>query len=134
MQELINKLMSEAGLSQDQATKALSTVVTHVKSVLPPALAGNIDAMMGAKPGEAKAPESAGIMDKAGDMADAAKDKLSDFAGAAKEKFSELTNKDNLEKMKDQAEDKLEDLKDKAEDLAEGAMAKLKGLFGGDKA
>lgn len=39
MQELINKLMSEAGLSASQASKAVSSMLEFVKSKLPPAIA-----------------------------------------------------------------------------------------------
>ena len=45
MQELINKIMSEVGLNSEQATKTVSTVIDFVKTKLPPALSGNIEAM-----------------------------------------------------------------------------------------
>ncbi len=147
MQELINKLMAEAGLTAEQANKALSTMVTHIKGMLPPAFAGNIDALVNGKidtsnlVANAAAPKAeSSIMDKAGDMAGQAKEKLDDIAGQAKEKFNHFTSEENMgalkekaEALKDQAEDKLEDLKDKAEDLAKGAMDKLKGLFGNEE-
>jgi uncharacterized protein YjbJ (UPF0337 family) len=144
MQELLNKLTSEAGLTAEQASKALSTMVTHIKGILPPAFASNIDALMSGKidtsnlVANASAPKEAGLMDKAGDMATQAKDKLDDLAGQAKEKFSTIASEENIEALKekaealkDQAEDKLEDLKDKAEDIAKDALGKLKGFFGG---
>ncbi len=142
MQELINKLMSDAGLTAEQAQKALHTVVSHVKSVLPAGMGANIDVLMGANAPIAEAPKAAeaGMMDKASDMAGAAKDKLSDMADSAKEKLTQFTSTENIENLKDQAEalkdtatEKLGDLADKAEDLAEGAINKLKGLFGGNK-
>jgi gas vesicle protein len=145
MQELLNKLTSEAGLTAEQASKALNTMVTHIKGILPPAFASNIDALMSGKVdtsnlvANASAPkEEANLMDKAGDMATQAKDKIEDLAGQAKEKFSALTSEENIgalkekaEALKDQTEDKLEDLKDKAEDMAKDALGKLKGFFGG---
>jgi uncharacterized protein YjbJ (UPF0337 family) len=140
MQDLINKLMNEAGLSSEQASKALNVMVGHVKSIVPPAFAGSIDNMLNAKTEDLQAMAAAaapkkeeGIMDKASDMAGQAKDKIEDMADKAKEKFAELTDKENLEAMKDKVEDKLEDLADKAEDMAKGAFDKVKGLFGGNK-
>jgi hypothetical protein len=149
MEELIKKITTEAGISLEQATKAFHTVVDHVKSMLPPAFASNIDSMIGNKPADATtntgAATEASMMDKAGDIAgDAkekltnfagdAKEKLSDMAGDAKEKFAAFTTPENLDKLKDQAEEKFDDLKDKAGDMAKDALDKLKGLFnsGGD--
>jgi hypothetical protein len=79
MQELINKLISEVGLSSEQAGKAVSTVMDFVKTKLPPAFANNIEAMF-----EGKAPE---------DFAEATKEKLEDLADVAKEKLSEAADK-----------------------------------------
>jgi ElaB/YqjD/DUF883 family membrane-anchored ribosome-binding protein len=146
MEELIKKITTEAGISLEQATKAFHTVVDHVKSMLPPAFASNIDSMIGNKPADATgttgATSQASMMDKAGDMAGNAKDKLTDMAGDAKEKLTDLagdakekfaafTTPENLDKLKEQAEDKFEDLKDQAGDMAKDALDKLKGLFNG---
>jgi hypothetical protein len=141
MQELIQKIMSEAGINQEQAAKALNTVVGHVKGLVPPAFADNIDKIMAggsasmaaaaANLGATAAPaKEESIMDKAGDMAGAAKDKIVDLAGDAKEKISEFMDKDNLEALKDKAGDKLEELEDKAEEFAKDALNKIKGIFG----
>jgi polyhydroxyalkanoate synthesis regulator phasin len=110
MQELIEKLVAEVGLSSEQAGKTVETVLNFVKSKLPPAFAGNIEGLLQGKGLEQK---EEGFMDKAEDMAEAAKDKLEDLA--------------------EQAKDKLGDAADKAEDLAKDAFDKIKGLFGGDK-
>ena len=110
MQELLNKLMSEVGLSAEQAQKSLTTVMEFVKSKLPPALSANVDAMFSGAQGEMP---TQSYKDKAEDFAEATKEKLEDFADEAKEKLSEAA--------------------DKAEDMAKDALGKLKGLFGGDK-
>lgn len=47
MQELINKLMSNAGISEEQATKALETIKDFVKEKFP-MLGGAVDNMFGA--------------------------------------------------------------------------------------
>lgn len=111
MQELLDKLMAEAGLSAEQANKSLKVVMDFVKTKIPPAFATNIDAIFTGSKIEAK---EESIKDKAEDLAEAAKDKLEDFAEVAK--------------------DKLGDAADKAEELAKDALGKLKGMFGGDKA
>ena len=138
MQDLINKLVAEAGLNAEQATKALTTMLDHVKSKLPSAMHGTLDAMLGnATPDAANVNASAepSLMDKAGDMAGDAKEKLTDMAGAAKEKFAAFTTPENLDHLKEQATEKLDDLKEQAGDMAKDALGKLKGLFGGgDKA
>lgn len=110
MQELINKLSTEVGLSAEQASKTVNVVMEFIKSKIPASLSGNLDAMFSGVKGDAK-PES--FSDKAEDFAEAAKDKLEDLA--------------------DQAKDKLEDAAEKAEEMAKDAFGKLKGMFGGDK-
>jgi ElaB/YqjD/DUF883 family membrane-anchored ribosome-binding protein len=109
MQELINKLISEVGLNAEQAQKTIETVMSFVKSKVPSALSGNIDAMFSGV--QATVKESS-YADKAEDFAEATKDKLEDFAEQAKEKLS--------------------DAADKAEDFAKDALGKLKGMFGND--
>lgn len=111
MQELLNKLMQEVGLSTEQATKSLNVVMDFVKSKLPPGISGNLDNLMS---GSGAAAGAETLTDKAEDLAEAAKEKLEDFA--------------------DQAKDKLSDAAEKAEEMAKDAFGKLKGLFGGDKA
>lgn len=108
MQELINKIMSEVGLTTEQASKTVTTVMDYVKTKLPPAFAGNIDAMFSGAKGEA---HEASYTEKASEFADATKDKLEDMAEIAK--------------------DKLGDVADQAEDFAKDALGKLKGMFGG---
>jgi hypothetical protein len=110
MQELINKIISEVGLSSEQATKTVTTVMDFVKTKLPPALSGNIEAMFSGVKGEA---HEASYAEKATEFAGATKDKLEDMAEIAK--------------------DKLGDVAEQAEDFAKDALGKLKGMFGGDK-
>lgn len=43
MQELIQNLKDRAGLTDEQAVKAIDTVKDFVKSKLPAAIAGNVD-------------------------------------------------------------------------------------------
>ncbi len=119
MQELINKLMSEVGLTAEQAQKTTTTVMDFVKSKLPSSLSGNLDAMFSGAQGEVK---EQSYQEKATEFADATKDKLEDFAGDAKEK---------LEDFAGEAKEKLSEAADKAEEMAKDALGKLKGIFGG---
>lgn len=107
MQELINKLIKEAGLSPEQANHSLKIIVDFVKTKLPPGLAPTVDAMFSGTMHEPTYKE------KAEDFAGATKDKLEDLAEVAKEKLAVAA--------------------DKAEDLAKEALEKFKGMFGNEK-
>lgn len=47
MQELINKLENEAGLTHDQAVKALEVIKDHIQSMLPPMMQPMVEKFMG---------------------------------------------------------------------------------------
>jgi len=106
MQELVNKLIAEVGLSSEQATQTVSTVMAFVKSKLPPAFSGNLEALLG---GEKMEMKQETLQEKAEDLANATKDKLEDLADQAKEKLSIAA--------------------DKAEDIAKDAFGKLKDFL-----
>ena len=113
MQELITKLTEKAGISAEQAGKAIDTIKDFVKEKFP-MMAGAVDnlfAESGSSNAQAADPaakkEEASIMDKISDVIPGdAGQKVEDFAKNAAHK---------------------------AEDLFEGAKDKLAGLFGGDK-
>jgi lysyl-tRNA synthetase class I len=139
MQELINKLISEVGLSAEQAQKTVETVMTFVKSKVPSAFAANIDAMFSGVQSEVKQDS---YKEKAEDFAEATKEKLEEMAGSTKEKledFAEQAKKnlseaaDKAEVFAEQAKEKLSEAADKAEDLAKDAFDKIKGMFGGSE-
>lgn len=46
MNELVNVVMQKTGLSQEDAQKAVQTVIDFMKSKLPPPLAGQVDAAL----------------------------------------------------------------------------------------
>jgi ElaB/YqjD/DUF883 family membrane-anchored ribosome-binding protein len=137
MQELINKLVAEAGLTADQAGKALQVIVGHVKGILPPAFGDSIDNMLSGKVDTSSFAANTGkaktesILDKAENLADQAGDKIENLADKAKEKLSQYVDTNKLGAMADKAEDKLDEIADKAEDIAKDAFGKLKGFFGG---
>ena len=124
MQELINKIISEVGLTNEQAKKTVDTVVQFVKSKVPPAFASNIDAMFSGLNMDSLKENIENKTEAIQDKAEGIQEKLEDFAEDAKEK---------LEDFAEDAKEKLSMAADKAEDFAKDALGKIKGLFGGDK-
>jgi hypothetical protein len=113
MQELINRLTKEAGISADQATKSLETIKDFVKEKFP-MLGGAVDNMFAASPesvaaAAAPAPEKKeeSIMDKISDV----------IPGETGEKIEAFAK----------------NAADKAEDVFDSVKDKLSGMFGGDK-
>lgn len=49
--ELVNLVSSKAGLSQDQAAKAVDTMLDFIKQKLPPELATQFDALLSGESG-----------------------------------------------------------------------------------
>lgn len=111
MQELINKVAEKAGISTEQAGKAVDAIKDFVKEKFP-MMAGAVDNLLGADSNAAASTTSttttnSSIMDKISDVIPGeAGQKVEDFAKNAAHK----------------AEDVFDDVKDK-----------LSGLFGGDK-
>lgn len=111
MQELINRLTAEAGISADQANKALDTIKNFVKEKFPMLggavdnmFAGTPEAAAAAKPAEAK---EESIMDKISDV----------IPGQAGEKVEEFAK----------------NAAHKAEEMFDNVKDKLSGMLGGDK-
>lgn len=118
MQELINRLTEKAGISADQATKAIDTIKEFVKDKFP-MMAGAVDNLFASQGADDAAPMQAatppppppvekkeeGMLDKISNV----------IPGQAGEKI----------------EDFVKGAADKAEDLFDAAKDKLSGLFGG---
>lgn len=94
---LLEQLKTKAGLSEEQALKAVQTIADFIKGKVPPMMHGMIDNFL---------TEEESIMDKMKDIADTAKDNVEDFAKDAGEKMSEFgakaqdATKDALDKLK----------------------------------
>ncbi len=94
---LLEQLKAKAGLSEEQALKAVQTIADFIKSKVPPMMHGMIDNFL---------TEEESIMDKMKDIADTAKDNMEDFAKDAGDKMSEFgakaqdATKDALDKLK----------------------------------
>lgn len=142
MNELLQKLMNEVGLSQEQANKSVDAVKDFIKSKIPPAFSGavenflNSDAVNNVKEQAGEAADKAKAMMhdaavKADDVADVVKEKLGHLGAEAKEELAEATAK--AHEVAGDIKEELAEAKDKAEDMAKDALDKLKGLFGGNK-
>ncbi len=110
MQELINRLTEKAGISTDQANKAIETIKDFVKEKFP-MMAGAVDNLF-AGSSETQATENpkaaeTNIMDKISDI----------IPGEVGEKAEEFAK----------------NAAHKAEDVFDNVKDKLSGLFGGDK-
>ena len=114
MQEIINKLVSEAGLTPEQAASAFSVMVQHIKTKVPPAFASSIDQFLGIHADEAATAE------KKVNTMEQLRDKAEEFAQAAKEHFDDVAG---------QAREKLSEAADKAEEMARDAMDKFKEML-----
>ncbi len=87
MQELIDKIKAEAGITEEQAHKALATVKEYVKSKLPVGIAGTVESWLsgfGQKVAEKK--------DEAADFLEQARDKEEDWAHDLKDKVTGMFN------------------------------------------
>ena len=103
MQELINKLTEKAGLSHDQASKAIETIKEFVKEKFP-MMAGAVDNLLGeSTPAPAATPAAAEAKTGSSNFLDEISDFIPGEAGQ------------------------------KVEDFAKGAADKISGMFGGNK-
>jgi hypothetical protein len=112
MQELINRLTAEAGISAEQATKSLETIKNFVKEKFP-MLGGAVDNMFNATP-ENVAAAAAPAEKKEESMMDKISDVIPGQAGEKVEEFAK-------------------NAAHKAEEVFDSVKDKLSGMFGGDK-
>ena len=112
MQELITRLTEKAGISADQAGKAIDTIKDFVKEKFP-MMAGAVDNLFA---------ESAPAADQATSSTQAGTSSIMD-------KISDVIPGDAGQKVEDFAKNAAH----KAEEMFEGAKDKLAGMFGGDK-
>lgn len=112
MQELINRLTAEAGISAEQATKSLETIKNFVKEKFP-MLGGAVDNMFAASP-ESVAAAAAPAEKKEEGMLDKISDVIPGQAGEKIEGF-------------------VKGAADKAEDIFDNVKDKISDMLGGDK-
>ncbi len=92
MNDLINKLIAEAGISQEQATKSIEVVKAFVKEKFPMMADGIENMFTHASSGQAQ--EGGSLLDKISDIIPGdIGEKIEGFAKQAKEKFEGLEGK-----------------------------------------
>jgi hypothetical protein len=112
MQELINQLTSKAGISADQATKAVDVIKDFVKEKFP-MMAGAVDNLFGA--------ETEGTAAAAAPVAEPQKEE------GLLDKISNVIPGETGEKV----ENFVKNAADKVDDVIDNVKDKLSGLFGG---
>ncbi len=112
MQELITKLTEKAGISADQAHKAIDTIKEFVKEKFP-MMSGAVDNLFASQGTDAPQDSTAPPIPSPSMM-----DKISDVIPG---------------EMGEKVESFAKNAADKAEDLFDNAKEKLAGLFGGEK-
>ncbi len=114
MQELITRLTERAGISADQANKAIDTIKEFVKEKFP-MLGGAVDNMFAGSADNAAATATTATAPKAEEHS--MLDKISDvIPGETGEKIEDFAKK----------------AADKAEDIFDSVKDKLSGMLGGD--
>lgn len=96
---LLDQLKQKAGLTEDQAVKAVQTVAEFIKSKVPPMMHGMIDSFLA---------EQETVMDKMKDLGETAKENMEKYAKEAGDNMSEFANK--AQNATKDAMDKLNDL------------------------
>jgi uncharacterized protein YjbJ (UPF0337 family) len=114
MQEYINELKEKAGLTAEQAKKAIETIVAKVKSKVPESLHGSIDSIFSGQASDT-------FQQKARSFSDQAEESIKEFSGQAREQISKLA---------DEAEEIAGDMQEKAEQMMKGISDKVSGMFG----
>lgn len=117
MQELVNRLTKEAGISNEQAIKSIDTIKNFVKEKFP-MLGGAVDNMFAAPTGNVAAVAAAPVTEAPKTEASSMMDKISDvIPGQAGEKVEEFAK----------------NAAHKAEEVFGSVKEKLSDLFNGDK-
>ena len=127
MHDLIKQLKEKAGLTEDQAQKALVTIKEYIQSKLPPVMHGMVDNFMGNMPDDDDADDIA----DAGSNNDDWKKKAEHVTNEAAEKLEDLAEdaKQEAEDFAKEATEKISEWAVKAESAAEDAINKLKDML-----
>lgn len=68
MKELVERVAQKVGISTDQATTAVQTVMGFLKDKLPAQMGTQLERMMGTGGGESAEPPASGVTKQAGDI------------------------------------------------------------------
>jgi ElaB/YqjD/DUF883 family membrane-anchored ribosome-binding protein len=125
MQDLIQQLKDKAGLTDDQAYKALVTMKEYIHSKVPPMFAGVVDNFLGESfkdtgAGSAPARHQDDFLDRANEVTKETTQKIEGMAEEAKEE---------VEHFAKEATERIDEWAEKAEKAAKDAVEKLKGIM-----
>jgi len=124
MQDLIDKLKQEAGLTEDQAKKSLNILKDYIRSKVPPMFSGIVDNFLGKGENHEDDPLAPPPADdfkkKAETITNETKDKIEHIAGDAKE---------DVEEFAKEAVHRIDEWALKTEEAAKEAIDKLKGMM-----
>ncbi len=115
MNELITRLTEKAGISADQASKAIDTIKDFIKEKFP-MMAGAVDNLFASAPEATEAVVNQAIPNMAGNE-------------SFLDKISDVIPGENGQKLESFAKDAAH----KAEDAFDNVKEKLSGFFSGDK-
>lgn len=129
MQELIERIQKDAGISEQQAMAAAEAAKSFIKSKVPPMFNGLVDQLFSGKFDAASAMKAAqqrqaDFMDKAKETMSSAGDKVQDFTKEAVDKSADFAR---------QATDYLHHWAKQAGGWSEEAFEKFKEMFGSQK-
>ncbi len=127
MQELISRLTEKAGISADQAAKAIDTVKEFAKEKFP-MMAGAVDNLFSGSSDSTTATTATTTIGDTAAIADPSAPVTAEGSSIL-DKISDVIPGQTGQKVEDFAKHAA----DKAEDLFDAAKDKLSGLFGGDK-
>lgn len=117
MQEYIQELQEKAGLTEEQATKAMAVLLAKIKSKVPEAFHGIIDNLFADK----KKREEGSFQDKYKDFSEQVNENFQKFSKQAREEMSDVADK---------AEDFAGDIQKRSDEAIKELGDKLSGLFG----
>jgi hypothetical protein len=126
MEELVQQLISKAGISQAQAQQVVGVVSSFLKDKLPADVLNQVTGLLG-NLGDAAGQAAGAAKDVAGQAAGAAQSAAGQAAGAAQNVAGQAAG------AAQGASGAASAAADQAQDAAEGIMSKIGGLLGGDK-
>lgn len=111
MQEFIEALIKQAGLTEQQAKKALGVIISKAKTKVPESFHGAIDSVFGSMPEESSGnQQQSGSQTSGQPQKERTGAKLEEFGSEARKRINELAEK--VEGLAEETRDRAEELID----------------------
>lgn len=110
MDEFIEALIKQAGLTEKQAEKALEVIIGKVKTKVPESFHGAIDSVFGPASNRSTANDQTNAQSSFGSHSERSGSKLEEFGTEARKRINELAEK--VEGLAEETRDKAEELID----------------------